>query len=302
VLKADITADVARCLIDTQFPHWSSLPIRNVALNGWDNTTFRLGDDMSIRLPSADWYVPQVDKEHRWLPLLAPHLPVPIPTPVAKGAPGCNFPRPWSVYGWLDGRVATRDQIGDLEVFAQDLAEFLNALSSIPITDGPTAGAHSFNRGGPVQAWDEQTRSSISEMSGVIDAVGADEIWAAAMASVWTRAPVWVHGDMAPSNLLVSGGRFSGVLDFGCCAVGDPACDLTIAWTLFDGPARARFKSLLAFDAETWSRGQGWTLWKASVSYVRAVRADRDPERAGDQFGWSQSPREMIEALLAEGN
>jgi aminoglycoside phosphotransferase (APT) family kinase protein len=302
VLKADITTDVARCLIDTQFPHWSSLPIRAVALDGWDNTTFRLGDDMSIRMPSADWYVPQVEKEHRWLPALAPDLPVPVPTPLEKGVPGCSFPRPWSVYGWLTGQLATRDHIDAPEVFAQDLAEFLRALYSIPPTDGPPAGAHSFNRGGPVQVWEEQALWFISEMSGVIDTAWAKEVWATAMASVWTHEPVWVHGDVSPSNLLVIGGRLSGVLDFGCSAVGDPACDLTIAWTLFDGPSRATFKSLLPFDAETWDRGRGWALWKASATYVRAMRARRDPERAGDQFGWSRSPREMIEDLLVDRN
>ena len=253
-------------------------------------------------MPSADWYVPQIEKEHRWLPVLAPQLPIPIPRPVAKGAPGCTFPRPWSVHAWLAGDVATRDRIGDLNAFARDLAQFLSALYSIPTTDGPPAGAHSFNRGGPVQVWDEQTLSSIPEMSDVIDAARASEAWAAAMASVWTRDPVWVHGDVSPSNLLVIAGRLSGVLDFGCSAVGDPACDLTIAWTLFDGPARVTFKTLLPFDSETWDRARGWALWKASATYVQALRANRNPERAGDQFSWSRSPRQVIVDLLAEGN
>jgi aminoglycoside phosphotransferase (APT) family kinase protein len=275
------------------------LAILDVDLDGWDNRTFRLGDDMSIRLPSADTYVPQVDKEHRWLPVLAPYLPCPIPLPLAKGVPGCSFPRPWSVYGWLNGSVATRDQIGDLDEFAQDLAQFLGVLYSIPITDGPRAGDHSFNRGGPLHRWDEQFRGAISAMSNVIEAARAREVWGAAVASVWTNQPVWVHGDVTPSNLLSTGGRLSGVLDFGCCAIGDPACDLTIAWTLFDRPSAATFRNLLPLDAGTWDRARGWALWKACISHVQALRLNRDPERAGVRFGWARSPRQVVEEVLA---
>jgi aminoglycoside phosphotransferase (APT) family kinase protein len=275
------------------------LPIQSVALDGWDNTTFRLAEDMSIRLPSAYRYVPQIDKEHHWLTVLAPYLPLPIPMPLAKGVPGCSFPRPWSVYGWLQGSVATRDRIGDLEGLAQDLAEFLAALYSIPTTGGPHAGDHSFNRGGPVRHWDEQTLGAISAMSDVIDTARAKEVWDAAVASVWTDEPVWVHGDMVPANLLATGGRLCGVLDFGCCAVGDPACDLTIAWTLFDPPSAATFRSLLSFDGGTWDRARGWALWKASISHVQALRLNQDPERAGVGFGWARSPRQVIEEVLA---
>jgi aminoglycoside phosphotransferase (APT) family kinase protein len=298
--KTDITTEVAQCLIDTQFPLWSSLQVRMVDLDGWDNTTFRLGDDKSIRLPSADRYVPQIDKEHRWLSVLAPQLPLPIPMPLAKGVPGCSFPRPWSVYGWLEGSLATREQIRDLEEFAQDLARFLAALYSVPAADGPPAGDHSFNRGGPVQRWDEQTVGAISAMSGVIDVTRAKEVWAAAMGSAWSEQPVWVHGDVSPSNLLTIGGRLSGVLDFGCCAVGDPACDLTIAWTLFDRPSARRFRTLLPLDAGTWDRARGWALWKAGISHVQALMSNRDPEQAGVGFGWARSPRLVINRVLAD--
>src|SRR5215210_7572073 len=116
--RRTIDASLARRLVDSQFPQWSHLPITAVELDGWDNRTFRLGADFTVRLPSGDWYAQQVDKEQRWLPVLAPQLPLPIPTPVARGEPGSGFPYPWSVYRWLDGEVASNTRIGDLPGFA----------------------------------------------------------------------------------------------------------------------------------------------------------------------------------------
>jgi aminoglycoside phosphotransferase (APT) family kinase protein len=269
-----------------------------VDLDGWDNRTFRLGEDMSVRLPSHEMYVPQIEKEHRWLPVLAQSLPLPIPRPLAKGEPGCSFPRPWSVYGWLQGAPATRDQIGDLEACAVDLADFLGALYAVDPRGGPPAGAHSFLRGGPVRVWDHDTRVNIEAMADAIDPPSALGVWEAAVASEWTREPVWVHGDVTPSNLLASGGRLCGVLDFGCCAIGDPACDLTIAWTLFGGTSRAAFKDRLPFDDATWARARGWALWKAASFHVRALQGGGDPEAAAVRFGWSISPKRVIEELV----
>jgi aminoglycoside phosphotransferase (APT) family kinase protein len=300
MLKRDITTDIARCLVDSQFPLWSHLPIRSVDLDGWDNTTFRLGDDMSVRLPSHEMYVPQIEKEHQWLPILAKGLPLPIPRPLAKGEPGCSFPRPWSVYGWLPGTPATRDQIGDLEAFAADLADFLTALYAVTPSGGPPAGDHSFRRGGPVQVWDHETRLAVGAMADVIDARRVLDVWETAVASEWTREPVWVDGDVAPSNLLASEGTLCGVLDFGCCAVGDPACDLTIAWTLFRGRSREAFMDRLRLDDATWARARGWALWKAASSHVQARRSGEATEAAGVRFGWSGSPKSIIEELLTD--
>jgi aminoglycoside phosphotransferase (APT) family kinase protein len=133
VNKADITPGLVSRLIAGQFPQWAHLPVRPVDLDGWDNATFRLGDEMSVRLPSAPQYEAGVDKEHRWLPLLAPLLPLPVPQPLARGAPGCGFPRQWSVYRWLTGQHATRENVTDLSQFAIDLAAFpARALSDRP--------------------------------------------------------------------------------------------------------------------------------------------------------------------------
>ena len=207
--KRDITPDVAARLIASQFPQWADLPVRPVELNGWDNTTFRVGDELSIRLPIHDAYVPQLEKEHRWLPILAGQLPLPIPEPVVRGEPGDEFPRPWSIYRWIRGDTASVDRIANLTTFATDLGAFLAALQAIDATDGPAAGRHSFFRGGSLDSYDAQSREAIGLLEHEIDATAATEVWQAALASTWQRPPMWVHGDVTASNLLVADGRLA---------------------------------------------------------------------------------------------
>jgi aminoglycoside phosphotransferase (APT) family kinase protein len=232
---------------------------------GWDNVTFRLGEEMTIRLPSAELYVPQVEKEQTWLPRLAPSLPLPIPAPLACGAPAEGYPFPWSVCRWLPGETAEAAPPADLAGFAVDLAVFLAALQAIDASDGPVAGPHSFFRGGSLAIYDEPTRRAVAILGDEIDAAACLEVWDAALAAAWTGPPVWVHGDVAAANLLVGDGQLSAVIDFGCSAVGDPACDLAIAWTFLDDAARKAFRAALPLDAGTWARGRGWTLWKALI-------------------------------------
>ena len=298
--KADITPELVTRLVARQFPHWADLAVSPVERDGWDNATFRLGTTMSVRLPSADAYVAQIDKEHRWLPVLRKSLPLPIPEPVAKGAPDLGFPRPWSIYGWIEGDVATDENVTDLDRFARDLAAFLAELYRCDATGGPGAGKQSHRRGGPVSSWDDQTRGVLALLGGGIDTVGATEVWEAALAAPWEQPPVWVHGDVAGTNLLVQGGRLSAVIDFGCCATGDPACDTTIAWTFFSGRSRAEFKSRLPVDDATWAHGRGWALWKALLE----LWADRsDPghaQQAALRQGWRFSPRQIVDTVIAE--
>jgi aminoglycoside phosphotransferase (APT) family kinase protein len=271
-----ITTALVFRLVAAQFPQWAHLPITPVGLEGNDNTTFRLGEDMAVRLPSAERYVAQVDKEHRWLPILATQLPLPIPLPLAKGAPAYDYPWPWSIYRWLEGDPASIDRISDLGRFASELAEFLAALYRIDPSGGPAPGAHSFFRGGPLTTYDAETRAAIATLNNEIDTAAATEVWEAALAATWTGSPVWVHGDVSPSNLLVEHGRLSAVIDFGCLAVGDPACDVTIAWTFFSGESRETFRAGLPLDGATWARGRGWALWKALIRLVHAQRRSTD--------------------------
>jgi aminoglycoside phosphotransferase (APT) family kinase protein len=266
VNKDEITADVAAGLVAAQFPQWAGLPVTPVTLNGWDHTTFRLGDELSLRLPNSDSCIPQVAKEHRWLPVLARHLPLPVPEPVAMGHPGDGFPRPWSVYRWIAGEPASAGQVARPAGFACGLAGFLAALQAIDASDGPPAGRHNFFRGGPLAKWDEQTRRLIRLTAGDIDAMAATSVWDTALASTWEQPPVWVHGDLAPSNLLVAGGALHAVIDFGGAATGDPACDLVMQWTFFTGYSAAAFRRGLHLDEATWARSRGWALWKALVT------------------------------------
>ena len=232
---------------------------------------------MLVRIPSGQQYALQVEKEQRWLPLLAPQLPLPIPRPVACGRPTQGFPLPWSVYSWLEGMPATSAPIADLAGFALDLASFLTALYAIDPAGGPPPGPHSFERGASLTVYEREARQAIDVLADLIDATAAGDLLDRAVVTFWSRAPVWVHGDVAADNLLVVDGRLAGVIDFGCSAVGDPACDLAIAWTLLEGHSRETFRRAVSLDADTWVRGRGWALWKAAITMARWH--DRDAER-----------------------
>ncbi|MEV4517062.1 aminoglycoside phosphotransferase family protein [Dactylosporangium sp. NPDC049525] len=264
--RVAVDAEQVRRLVAAQFPQWAGLPVRPVPDGGWDNWTFHLGSRMSVRLPSAAEYALAVDKEHRWLPALAAQLPLPIPAPLAKGAPGAGYPYPWSVYEWLDGEPARADRIADPVRFALDLAEFLAALRRVDITGGPHPGPHNWYRGGPLRTYDGEARRALTVLAGHVDADLAGEIWQGALDARWDGVRRWFHGDVAPGNLLLDGGRLAAVIDFGTCGVGDPACDLAIAWTLLTADGRQAFRERLGVDAATWARGRGWALWKTLVT------------------------------------
>ncbi|MCU1550079.1 MAG: hypothetical protein JWR36_639 [Glaciihabitans sp.] len=263
--EPQIDSGLVTRLIASQFPQWANLPVKSVENDGWDNRTFHLGDDMSVRLPSGNGYVLQVEKEQYWLPILAPHLPLPIPVPLAMGRPSELFPRPWSVYRWLEGEVASVAQIADLTEFAVSLAKFLVALRKVDATDGPLPGQHNFFRGAPLAVYDDETRRALVALEGMIDTKVAADVWDIALASRWDRPPVWFQGDVSVGNLLVADGRLSAVIDFGTSGIGDPACDLVIAWTLFDGESRKAFRDAIGLDDATWARGRGWAIWKAMI-------------------------------------
>lgn len=271
-----------RRLVASQFPVWADLPVVPVAHSGWDNRTFHLGDQMSVRLPSAAPYAAQVEKEQTWLPRLAPELPLPIPEPLAMGRPTAEYPWHWSVYRWLPGESADPEGSADPVALARDLAGFLRTLERIDPNGGPPPGRHNFQRGGALSVYDRETREAVAALAGRIDSAAVLDIWERGLTSRWQRAPVWVHGDCAAGNLLLVDGRLAAVIDFGCMAVGDPACDLTIAWTLFPAPGRAAFREALALDDATWERGAAWALWKALI-LLRSQGPGQHPDtvRAG---------------------
>jgi aminoglycoside phosphotransferase (APT) family kinase protein len=268
-----VTEDLARRLVAVQFPQWADLPVRRVASEGWDNQTFHLGREMCLRLPSAEPYALAVEKEHRWLPVLAPQLPRRIPVPLALGTPGAGYPHVWSVYQWLDGDAAGRAAVEDLTAFATALADFLVALQQVDPTGGPGPGLHNWFRGGTLATYDALTQDALETLDGHCRTDLAQEAWQTALRSRWDGRQVWFHGDMAQGNLLVNDGVLTAVIDFGTCGVGDPACDLAVAWTLLRGESRSAFRGVLDVDDDTWARGRGWALWKTLVGCAGALEA-----------------------------
>lgn len=263
--EVDTDVSLVRRLLAAQFPQWADLPLEPVPSAGTDNAIYRLGDDMAVRLPRIYWATGQVDKEHRWLPRLAPFLPLAVPVPLAKGIPGEGYPWHWSVYRWLKGENATIAPISDPLRAAKQLAQFITALQRIDPTDGPLATDHNL-RGVPLAMRDTDTRRAISALQGMLDVDAVTQAWEAALhAPQWDRAPVWFHGDLLPGNLLIEGGRLSSVIDFGGLGVGDPACDLMIAWSLFSGENRDTFRAALEVDDATWARGRGHALSQALI-------------------------------------
>ena len=260
-----IDSSLVHRLLETQFPKWAGLPIKPVEFSGWDNRTFHIGSEMTIRLPSQEDYTNQVKKEQQWLPRLAPYLSLLIPTPLAMGILSKDYPWHWSVHRWLEGETASIERIDDMKLFATDLAKFLIELQSIDSTGGPIAGEHCFYRGGSLITYDSETQQAIRVLSKMINISTISTIWSEALNNTWQNSPVWVHGDIAVGNLLVKDGRLSAVIDFGQLAIGDPACDLVIAWKFFKDESRKAFRKTLKLDDATWARARGWALWKALI-------------------------------------
>jgi aminoglycoside phosphotransferase (APT) family kinase protein len=294
--RARVTAELAGGLVAAQFPQWAGLRVEPVAEGGWDNWTFRLGTTMVVRLPSASPYAQAVEKEHRWLPALAPRLPLPIPVPLAKGEPSAEYPLPWSIYAWLDGETATADRIGDQDEFARDLAGFLAALQDVEAADGPPPGTHNWFRGGPLRTYDEDTHGALEELAGHVDVELARDIWTRALQAPWDGVDRWFHGDVAAGNLLLDDGRLSAVIDFGTCGVGDPACDLAVAWTLLSADSRPTFRDRLSVDEDSWARGRGWALWKALIT---CAHTRREPDDAGEHAAAKRTLHAIFEEYTA---
>jgi aminoglycoside phosphotransferase (APT) family kinase protein len=263
-------AALVRRLIAAQFPQWTDLPIEPVRERGTDNALYRLGDRMVVRLPRIRGATAALDKECRWLPRLAPLLPLAVPVPLAMGLPAAGYPWEWSVYRWLEGGTATVEGTVDLGQAASDLARFIGALQRVDPSGGPPPGEHNGFRGEPLVARDRAVRASLASLGEDIDVAAATAAWEAALlAPPWRRTPVWIHGDLDRRNLLVDGGRLSGVIDFGCLGVGDPACDVMVAWKVLSPDTRDRFRAALEIDEATWERGRGWALSQAlnALSY-----------------------------------
>ncbi len=256
------TADQVARLVRAQLPAWAGLPVSPISERGTDHCLFRVGTDLVARMPRVEGAVEQVDTDAAWLPVLAPHLTVPVPAPVAQGEPGEGFPWRWSVVPWLPGTTPTAydETLGHL---ADDLADAVRALHAVPPGGGPAKAAGT--RGSALGHWDEAVREAVAACGDRVDRNAVLEAWDDCVhAPAWDGPPTWIHGDLMVGNLLVDGrGRLSGVIDFGALGVGDPAPDLLPAWCVVAPSSRQRFRERTGYDDATWRRGRGWALGPA---------------------------------------
>jgi aminoglycoside phosphotransferase (APT) family kinase protein len=257
--EVGVTADLVRRLVADQFPQWAELSVEPVASSGTDNALFRLGAELVARFPRIHWAVDDVAKEQRWLPRIAPLVPLKVPVPVAMGVPGFGYPHAWSVYEWMSGRNPTTADVDD--TFISDFADFVIALHAIEV-DEPPIGTRSVT----LVSRDEGTRAALAKCEGLVDVPAVEAAWSHLMAdAISDYSPVLLHADLTAGNLLVEDGRLSAVIDFGAMTYGDPAVEVLSAWELFDPQQRDTYRAHLGLDEVTWRRGAAWAL---SISLV----------------------------------
>ena len=272
---AEIAVDEAlvRALLQAQHPDLARWPLRRLA-NGWDNVLFRLGDELVVRLPRRELAVPLVAHEQRWLPELAPRLPLPVPVPVRVGRPGAGYPWPWSVCAWMPGESALVAPPTDPGATADTLGRFLAALHVPAPADAP----HNPFRGIPLADRQVRTLDALERLGDAVDGPRLRALWHELAATpVWSGPPVWVHGDTHPGNLVVHEGRLSAVVDFGDLCSGDPASDLAVAWMLLPHEHHDAFRAAAGAggDDDLWTRARAWALALGLV--LRADSADNPP-------------------------
>jgi len=281
-LGPDIDEALVRRLLAGQFPQWADLALSQVIPAGTDNALYRLGDHLTVRLPARLAAAIQAERDQRWLPWLAPKLPLTIPAPIGAGVPAEGYPWAWSVCPWLPGEDAATASTLDLNEAAATLARFLVRLQSVDASSGPAAGPMNHSRGVPLSLLDERVRRDLEFLGKEIDRPAVLAIWRDALAAPSYEGPgSWVHGDLHPGNLLTRDGRIVGVLDFGLLGVGDPACDLLVAWSLLDASGRAVFQDVLRPDAASWSRGRGWAVFNAVIALAFYLESDTHLCRIG---------------------
>jgi aminoglycoside phosphotransferase (APT) family kinase protein len=276
----DVSPDLVRRLLSAQQPDLAGLPIKVIA-NGWDNVLCRVGDELVARLPRRAAAAPLIVHEQRWLPVLQPRLPLPVPAPVRAGQPGLGYPWPWSIVPFLPGQVAAQTPPADLREAAIGLGRFLGALHAPAAPDAP---ANAF-RGIPLAQRDATLTQNLNVLSGLVDQRAVRRVWEAAVATpAWSKRPVWVHGDLHPANLLVHRGRLSAVLDFGDITSGDPATDLSVAWMLLPAQHHDAFRAAYhaageqgTGDDDTWARARGWAV---ALSLVYLAHSADNPRLA----------------------
>ncbi len=252
----DVDATLVTALLEEQHPDLASLPVRLLA-NGWDNAVFRVGTELTARLPRRALAVPLLLKERRWLPIVAQDVPLPVPVPLRSGEPGAGYPWPWAIGPWLAGEPAEVTPPADPGAAADVLGRF---VATVHRPAPPDAPSNPF-RGVPLAERDHRLHEGVERLGPNVDGDRVRACWRDALAvPPWSGPAVWLHGDLHPLNVLVDGGRLSGVIDFGDLTAGDPATDLAVAWMMFTGAARDRFRRASGADDDTWRRAHGWAV------------------------------------------
>jgi aminoglycoside phosphotransferase (APT) family kinase protein len=279
--ELEIDGELVGRLLAEQFPDWTDRPLARVLPAGTDNAIFRLGDDLAVRLSRRSGRTEPGGKELEWLPRLAPQLPLEIPVPVAQGKPTAEYPWYWDVFTWVEGETAPVERIDPVQA-ARDLAAFVAALQGLDRTGAPPG------RGIPLAERDPDFRYWLTRFDG---GSWVEAEWERALsAPPWDGPPVWHHGDLDARNWLVRDGRISGVIDWGAMGVGDPSCDVMVAWKLHSSAARDAFRAALPTDEATWERARGWALSQA-VAALAYYTPENNPTLYREAESWLELVR-----------
>ncbi len=269
-----VSVSLAKALVTSQFPKWSKLEICPIPSSGTDNTIFRLGENMCLRLPKTMHTEKNLKKEHAWLPKLTP-LSLQTPKPLAIGTPEKGYPCSWCIYSWIDGNTVVANYLSDDHRAAKDIGKFINSLQLVDTEGGPKSGPHNNYRGVPLIDRNQLTREAIQKLNAEFETNALNNLWDAALdVPTWANAPVWLHGDIHSGNMLTQNGRLNAMIDFGLSGVGDPACDLMVGWTQFHPEARNTFHKFIKADDDTWERGKGWALSWAVIALAHYNRSN----------------------------
>ena len=286
--EVDIDATLVRALLREQHPDLAGLDLTLLA-SGWDNTIFRLGDTLTVRLPHRRLAAPLIEHEQRWLPELAARLPLPIPAPVRQGRPAHGYPWSWSVTPWFPGTPACDASLSDLALAARTLGQFVAALHRPAPADAPENPW----RGTPLIERGSRVHEHLTQLEGTVDTDALRSLWVELVETPpWPGEPLWIHGDLHPANVLVHDGKLSAVIDFGDLTSGDPATDVSVAWMLLPPQLRGEFRTAAGdIDDNTWARARAWAL-SLGLVYVAVSHEHPRMVRIG---------REVLDAVLADG-